>query len=54
MAIKEALSWIKGGECNKVELEADCLVAIQALRSKVEMRSPFGRLVTECRGLLRF
>ncbi|KAL8100540.1 hypothetical protein AgCh_032700 [Apium graveolens] len=53
MAIKEALSWIKEGSWQKVGLESDCLVTVQALRSKIEMISPFGRVVMPCRGLLR-
>lgn len=36
-----------------MELESDCLVAIQAIQSQVEMVFPFGRVVKECRGLLK-
>ncbi|XP_074373800.1 uncharacterized protein LOC141714165 [Apium graveolens] len=38
LAIKEALSWIKEYDWQEVVLESDCLAAVQAVRSKVEMR----------------
>ncbi|XP_074361524.1 uncharacterized protein LOC141701782 [Apium graveolens] len=40
LAIKEALSWIKA---SKVLVESDCLTAIQAIRSKAPLLSPFGQ-----------
>ncbi|XP_017245371.1 uncharacterized protein LOC108217030 [Daucus carota subsp. sativus] len=49
MAIKEALSWIKQERWPHVVLESDCLVVIQAIRSKAPMRSPFGVLIEHCR-----
>ena len=49
MAIKEALSWIKQEGWPRVELESDSLVTVQAIRSSMAMRSPFGRIVQECR-----
>lgn len=52
LAIKEALSWIKMKAWEMVQLESDCLVAIQAIRSKVLMTSPFGLVIEECRRML--
>ncbi|KAL8097023.1 uncharacterized protein LOC141684882 [Apium graveolens] len=43
MAIKEALSWTKQEQWEKVVIESDSLVAIQAIRSQVPMRSLFGQ-----------
>lgn len=34
MAVKEAFSWIKSMGWQKVVLESDCLVFVQAIRSK--------------------
>ncbi|XP_074362405.1 uncharacterized protein LOC141702670 [Apium graveolens] len=53
LAIKEALSWIKEYDWQEVVLESDCLAAVQAVRSKVEMRSSFGLVVEECRREIR-
>ncbi|XP_074327679.1 uncharacterized protein LOC141665589 [Apium graveolens] len=52
MSIKEALSWIEESQWSEVVLESDCLVAVQAIRSKVKMRSPFGLVIEECRNKL--
>lgn len=52
VAIKEALSWIKSCGWREVVLESDCLAVVQAIRSKVILRSPFGRIIMECRRLL--
>ena len=49
MAIKEALSWLVHMNWQEVTLESDCLVVVQAIRSKTQMRSRFGVLVEECR-----
>ncbi|KAL8155665.1 hypothetical protein AgCh_000896 [Apium graveolens] len=43
LAIKEALSWIKAMGWSKVLVESDCLIAIQAIRSKAPLFSPFGQ-----------
>lgn len=48
MAIKEALSWIKQKRWHKVELESDCLAVVQAIRSKIPMRSSFGQVIESC------
>lgn len=52
IAIKEALSWVKQENWQQVVVESDCLMAVQAIRSKVSMISPFGRVIEECRQLL--
>lgn len=52
VAIKEALSWIKDMDWPRVQLESDSLVIIQAIRSKIQMLSPLGSLVHNCRELL--
>ncbi|XP_074376895.1 uncharacterized protein LOC141718414 [Apium graveolens] len=52
MAIKEVLSWIEKNNWLEGILETDCLVAAQAIRSRVQMHSPFGVVVEECRVLL--
>lgn len=53
IAIRKALSWLKGQQWNEVEVESDCLVAIQEIRSKVSMISPFGKVVDSCRCFFR-
>ena len=53
VAIKEALSWITEHDWQEVLMESDCLAAVQAIRSKVEMRSSFGVVGEECRQELR-
>ena len=55
IAIREALSWIKQRNWLQVMIESDSLVVIQAIRSKVPMVSPYGRVIEECRrGLIDF
>lgn len=49
MAVKEALSWIDSMRWPSVILEADCLVVVQAIRSRTPMRSRFGVLISQCR-----
>lgn len=49
MAIKEALSWVKELDWQGVIVESDCLVAVQAVRSKAAMASPFGCIIEQCR-----
>lgn len=49
MAVKEALSWVKQMRWEKVVLESHSLVTVQAIRSRVSMRSPFSLIVEECR-----
>lgn len=52
MAIKEALSWIDKKRWPAVQLESDCLAAIQAIRCTTPMRSRFGAFVEDCRQLM--
>lgn len=49
MAVKEAFSWIKSMGWQKLVLESDCLVFVQAIRSKMQMRSQFGLIIQDCR-----
>lgn len=53
IAIREALSWLKNQKWRKVVIESDCLVAVQAIRSRVAMISPFGREIARCRSMLK-
>ncbi|KAL8088671.1 hypothetical protein AgCh_038446 [Apium graveolens] len=52
IAIKEALSWTEKSPWQHITVESDCLLAVQSIRSKTPMLSPFGRMVKECRRLL--
>ncbi|XP_062088870.1 uncharacterized protein LOC133795435 [Humulus lupulus] len=52
IAIKEALSWIKDSGWQKVTLESDCLLVVQALRSPSHRSSYFGRIIDVCKSLL--
>lgn len=49
MPVKEALSWIKNKQWKQVIIETDCMAVVQGVRSSVQMRSQFGKLVEECR-----
>lgn len=49
----EVLSWIKRCQWNHVMVESDCIVLVQALRSNVIMLSDFGRIIDDCRMLLK-
>ncbi|KAL8097756.1 hypothetical protein AgCh_030760 [Apium graveolens] len=53
MAVKEALSWIDEVQWNNVSVVSDCLVVIQAIRSKTTLRSRFWKIIEECREYLR-
>ncbi|XP_074374107.1 uncharacterized protein LOC141714488 [Apium graveolens] len=53
MAIKEALSWIDEMHWQESTVVSDCLVVVQAIRSKTPMRSQFGSVIEECRSQLR-
>ncbi|KAM6552927.1 hypothetical protein CsatB_013689 [Cannabis sativa] len=52
IGIREALSWIKGHGWQHVIVETDCLTVVQALRSTIDMISPFGQVILECKELL--
>lgn len=53
IAVKEALSWAKEWSGKTITIESDCLVVIQMIRSVTPMRSRLGRVIVECRELLR-
>lgn len=53
IAIKEALSWAKEMKWHTVTVESDCQVVVQLIRSSVPMRSRLGKVVEDCRDLLR-
>uniref|UniRef100_A0A803PA62 RNase H type-1 domain-containing protein n=1 Tax=Cannabis sativa TaxID=3483 RepID=A0A803PA62_CANSA len=48
IGIKEALSWIKIQSWQKVELESDCLVVVQAIRNSLSMLSSFRVIIEDC------
>lgn len=51
--IREALSWVKAQQFyGGVEVETDCLIMVQAIRSGVTLQSYLGRIVDECKELL--
>uniref|UniRef100_A0A803QQI1 Reverse transcriptase domain-containing protein n=1 Tax=Cannabis sativa TaxID=3483 RepID=A0A803QQI1_CANSA len=52
LGIKETLSWIKEAQWQNVTLESDCLCAVQAIRSSLDMFSTFGLIVKDCKILL--
>ncbi|KAM6552834.1 hypothetical protein CsatB_013596 [Cannabis sativa] len=52
IGIKEALSWIKRKGWEKVVVESDALVVVQAINSSIQMPSQFGLLVEDCRVIL--
>ncbi|XP_030497977.2 uncharacterized protein LOC115713630 [Cannabis sativa] len=52
IGVKEALSWIKEKGWQRIILEADSLVVVQALESNVEMQSVFGSVIVDCINLL--
>lgn len=53
VGIQEALSWIKAYSGGTAIVETDCLVAVQAIRSNIELGSLFGDIIQECKVLLR-
>uniref|UniRef100_A0A803PEZ1 RNase H type-1 domain-containing protein n=1 Tax=Cannabis sativa TaxID=3483 RepID=A0A803PEZ1_CANSA len=52
IGVKEALSWIKEKGWQRIILETDSLVVVQALESNVEMQSIFGSVIIDCINLL--
>lgn len=44
IAVKKALSWVKGGAWGKVEIETDCMAVVKAVRIKSIMALPLVRL----------
>lgn len=53
MAFKEALSWMEEHGWYDATVESDCLGVVQAIRSRMAMRSYFGSIVEDCRVLLQ-
>lgn len=53
MAFKEALSWMDNRGWHEAVIESDCLSVVQAVRSKVPMKSYFGLVIEESRNLLQ-
>ncbi|XP_063943206.1 uncharacterized protein LOC135150605 [Daucus carota subsp. sativus] len=53
MAFKEALSWMDARGWHESIIKSDCLPMVQAVRSKVPMRSYFGLIIEECWRLLQ-
>ncbi|XP_074325830.1 uncharacterized protein LOC141663881 [Apium graveolens] len=53
MAVKEALSWAKEWSDNIITIESDCLVVVQMIRSTTPMRSRLGKIIVECKDLVR-
>lgn len=52
LALKEALSLSDQQGWPKIVIESDCMVIIQAIRSKIAMVSQVGMIVEECHVLL--
>lgn len=53
IGIREALSWVKRNDWPSVILESDCLAAIQAIRCSSVNLSYLGRVIDECKTLLK-
>lgn len=53
IAVNEALSWAKELSGNTIIIESDCLVVVQLIRSATPMRSRLGKVIVECRSLVR-
>lgn len=53
IAVREELKWTKEQCWPEVIIESDCLIVLQAINSKAKMISPFGRVIEECRNMLR-
>uniref|UniRef100_A0A803PJ09 Reverse transcriptase domain-containing protein n=1 Tax=Cannabis sativa TaxID=3483 RepID=A0A803PJ09_CANSA len=52
IGVREALSWTKENAWQRVVIETNCLVVIQAIRSSVQMISPFGQVISHCKQLI--
>ncbi|KAL8113779.1 hypothetical protein AgCh_020904 [Apium graveolens] len=53
VGIHEALSWIKSKHLIDVVVETNCLVAVQAIRGTTTLFSYFGKVIEECRVLMK-
>lgn len=53
MTIKETLSWVICSNWPLVIIESDCLVDVQAIKSKMPIKTHFGGIVENCRKYLK-
>lgn len=53
IALKEVLSWLKTQPAKRYQVESDCLVLVQAVRSPDVLLSPFGKIVQDCKEMLK-
>uniref|UniRef100_A0A803QSA0 RNase H type-1 domain-containing protein n=1 Tax=Cannabis sativa TaxID=3483 RepID=A0A803QSA0_CANSA len=52
IGVKEALSWLKDKSWDKVEMETDNMLTVQAIRASHRVSSVFGLVVNDCKLLL--
>jgi ribonuclease HI len=54
LGIREALTWIQHeyGAAITIEVESDCLQAVQAINSRHKNNTEFGNIIVMCRNLL--
>lgn len=52
LGFKEALSWIKMKQWQRVVLETDCINVIQAVRSPTVLASTIGLIIEDCKKLV--
>jgi ribonuclease HI len=54
LGIREALTWVqnKYGAATSIEVESDCLQAVQAINSRHANNTEFGSIIVMCRNLL--
>lgn len=53
VGIRETLSWVKYNNQNETIVETDCLQVVQLIRSSYSNFSYLGRVIEECRELLK-
>lgn len=53
MAVKEALSWCDNMQDERIIVETNCLVVVQAIGSTTPMRSHLGLIIEDCRWVLK-
>jgi ribonuclease HI len=54
LGIREALTWVQNnyGAATSIEVESDCLQAVQAINSRHANNTEFGSIIVMCRSLL--
>lgn len=52
LGVKEVLSWIKQRDLLAVTVELDCQAVVSAICHTVQMKSPFGMIISDCGRLL--